>query len=383
MKRITKLICALLAVTFVALALCSCEKKPGLYKWYGARVNDEFLLKLTLDVGDGEKVYNVPLDTYRNLFVYYKTLVSDTVVGNDKIPLLTTDQQKTVALKEYTEDELCNYYALLALAEKYGKGLTEADETLYESDYNARIENYADRLDDVYADDFKGTKEEYAKYLYEKAIEDLGLTEEYLEYMYYKDLLDKRVKQALVPDLASFVSQSYYHFKQIYLEYTKGDGEAENAADTAIKEAYAQLESGADFDELAEKYSNNVVYGSEMYFDSYGNIVNSKDNSTVGTVTGDAVKALSVGEYSGIMMGDADDETAYFAIVMREDFDESFVYGSSDEAKQMFQYSYVGAEAYSVYYTVYNDLLEAYEQNMRIEPYDKNTYKLVKVNTLY
>ena len=32
---------------------------------------------------------------------------------------------------------------------------------------------------------------------------------------------------------------------------------------------------------------------------------------------------------------------------------------------------------------VYNDMLEAYKQNMRVEPYDAKVYKLVKYNSMY
>ena len=119
MKRFTKIICALMAMAMLLLALASCTKKPGLYAWYG-RVKVDYILKLTVDAGDGEKTYNVPFDMYRNLFVYYQPLVADVIKRSEDSQELVTDAQKTAVLKEYTEDELCEYYVLLAIAERYG-----------------------------------------------------------------------------------------------------------------------------------------------------------------------------------------------------------------------------------------------------------------------
>lgn len=384
MKKIIKPICGALAAIMLLITLCSCaEREPGLYTWYGKKINAEYILKMTVDVGDGEVVYNVPLDTYRDLFMYYGTIVSDVVVDENDVKSLTSESQKTIVLKEYTEDELCDYYALLAIAEKYGVGLTDEDSERFETDYTARIASYADQLNDQYSSDFKGTKEEYAKYLYEQAIEKAGITPEYLEYMYYRNLLETRVKKAVAPDLISYAEQSYYHFKQIYIGYMKGDDAAEKSASENAYAAYSELLGGADFDDMMKKYTNNSVYGGEFYYDSYGNIIGSSSNSSVGATTDEAVKALAEDEYSTVLMGDEDDETAYFAIIMRCGFTESFLYGSSSAAKQIFQYPYYGASTYSVYYTVYSDLFEAYKQNMRIEPYDEDVYKLVKYGAMY
>ena len=135
---------------------------------------------MTVDAGDGEKTYDVPFDTYRNLWVYFATLVSDVIKQSEDSQQLTTKEQKTAVLKEYTEDELCEYYALVAIAERYGVSITDADKENFKNDYYSRIEKYIDTLDEKYKDDFKGTKEEYAKYLYEKAITNLGMTEEYI-----------------------------------------------------------------------------------------------------------------------------------------------------------------------------------------------------------
>lgn len=208
------------------------------------------------------------------------------------------------------------------------------------------------------------------------------MTDEYIEYLYYKNILTRRVKQALVPELRAYAEQSYYHFKQVYIEYTKGDDAQEMKARENIMKAYDELKGGASIDDVMGKY-NQGVYGGEFYFDIYGNIVASSTNNSLGQTTTEAIKAISEGGYSDIMMGDGEDGTAYFAIVQRLGFDEKFLYGASDEAEAMFKYPYVGASTNSVSYMVYNDVLEAYKQNMRIEPYDARVYKLVRYKSVY
>ena len=381
MRKITKLVCAATAAVMLLLSLASCTKKPGLYTWYG-RVKVDYILKLTVDAGDGKKTYNVPFDEYRNLFVYYQPLVSDVIKKTEDSQEIVTDSQKTAVLKEYTEDELCEYYSLVAIADKYGFSITDEDREKFKSDYAARIEQFKSRISDEDRKNFRGTDDEYAKYLYDKVVEKLGMTDEYIEYLYYKNILTRRVKQALVPELRAYAEQSYYHFKQVYIEYTKGDDAQEMKARENIMKAYDELKGGASIDDVMGKY-NQGVYGGEFYFDIYGNIVASSTNNSLAQTTTEAIKAISEGGYSDIMMGDGEDGTAYFAIVQRLGFDEKFLYGASDEAEAMFKYPYVGASTNSVSYMVYNDVLEAYKQNMRIEPYDARVYKLVRYKSVY
>ena len=208
MRKITKLVCAATAAVMLLLSLASCTKKPGLYTWYG-RVKVDYILKLTVDAGDGKKTYNVPFDEYRNLFVYYQPLVSDVIKKTEDSQEIVTDSQKTAVLKEYTEDELCEYYSLVAIADKYGFSITDEDREKFKSDYAARIEQFKSRISDEDRKNFRGTDDEYAKYLYDKVVEKLGMTDEYIEYLYYKNILTRRVKQAPVPELRAHAEQRY------------------------------------------------------------------------------------------------------------------------------------------------------------------------------
>ena len=78
-----------------------------------------------------------------------------------------------------------------------------------------------------------------------------------------------------------------------------------------------------------------------------------------------------------------DDYTGYFAILMREDFDEDYICGSNAIAKIIYNYPYVGSEYTTPHYSRYTMLLESYKQNTSLIPVDKKVYDRIAVNTLY
>ncbi len=384
-KKVLKVICLLLSFAVFMAALCSCTKGPGLYNWWGGKMNVDYLLKLTLNVGEGDVVYDVPFDLYRNLFAYYKTIVSDVTVNEQAVPVVATNAQKTAALKERTEDEIVEYYALLSIANKYGVGLTDEDEGLYEKAFEKQAQTLADTLTEDDLKGYNGTALEYAKEKYNEVIVDkLKMTAEYFEYLFYKNLLLKRVKQAVVPNIVESIKQCYYHYEEVYIEYVKGDAQSESLAYEYIQKAYAELEEGTNPNDVVKKYSNNSLYTSDMYFDAYGRIVGDNISTALGSSIVEAVFSLDEGEYSNIITGESsDDQTAYFAIVIRLDFSDDALYSESNVATQMFRYAYVGASNETTYYLDYTDVLNAYTQNIRVEPYDEGVYDRVAYNTLY
>lgn len=381
MKKISKTICLGLALTMLALPLVGCEKEPGLYAWYGGKMNVENVLTAYVD-GGTEKTYDVSFDTYRTVYMYLKNNVSDIIMDeNGNATGLSTNEEKNAAVKEVAEDILTEYYALLAICEKYGITITEEDKQSYYNDYQKKLQNYVDNIEKSELE-YSGTKEEYAKELYEKSLAIVGMTPEYFEFSYYRSLLESRLRKALAPDLGDYLSQSYYHYKQILISYTKGDSAAEAQARAAITEAQAKLLNGEDKDSVIRAYADAGSH-TEVYFDAYGNIVGSTKNETLGAVTVDTVAALEIGEISDIVSGDNDDYTGYFAILMREDFDEYYICGSNAIAKIIYNYPYVGSEYTTPHYSRYTMLLESYKQNTSLIPVDKKVYDRIAVNTLY
>ena len=98
MKKICKALCLVLALSVLALTFTGCEKKPGLYAWYGGRMNVDTVMTIRINGGDGEKTYEVPFDTYRTVFMYLKKHVSDVIQDDDgKVTALSTDAEKTAS----------------------------------------------------------------------------------------------------------------------------------------------------------------------------------------------------------------------------------------------------------------------------------------------
>lgn len=381
MKKFLKTLCLALALSVLALSFVGCEKKPGLYAWYGGRMKVDKVMTVHIDGGKGEKVYEVPFDTYRTVFLYLKQNVSDVVMNEEgKVTSLSTDAEKTAAIKEVAEEILTEYYCLLAVCEEYGISITDADKQEFDESYRRKLQTYIESMDGT--EEYEGTLEEYVEKLYRKSLEVFGTTPEYFEFSYYRSLLEKRLKLALGTDLADTLNQSYFHYKQVLIPYTKGDSLAEANARKQIEEAMAKLQSGADMDSVIKEYGSEDDY-QEIYFDTYGSVVGSASGDTMGSFTMEAVRALDVGEYSAVLSGDTDDYVGYFAIYQRLDIDPEFVCGSDKLGSLIYQYPYSGASSYSTYYTSYTLLLDSYTNNTALVPVSKKVYNRISVKTLY
>ena len=381
MKKICKTLCLVLALSVLALTFTGCEKKPGLYAWYGGRMDVDTVMTIYVDGGEGEKEYEVPFDVYRTVFMYLKKNVSDVIANEDgQVTALSTDAEKTAAIKEVAEKILTEYYCLVAACEKYGISITDADKQKYQENYQRKLQTFIASMDGT--EKYEGTTEEYAVLLYERTLDMLGTTPEYFEFSYYRSLLEQRLKMALATDLDVYINQSYYHYKQVLIPYTKGDSASEEKARTQILEAWDKLQSGASMDSVIEEYSPNEEY-KEIYFDSYGSIVGSSTGNTMGSFTMEAICALDFDEYSSIMSGDTDEYIGYFAIFQRLRIDEEFVCGSDKVGSLIYQFPYSNATSYSTYYTNYSLILDSYTQNTALVPVSQKVYKRISIKTMH
>ena len=381
MKKIYKTLCLALAISLFALLFTSCEREPGLYAWYGGKMNVDTVMTIRVDGGDGEKVYEVPFDTYRAIFNYLKTNVADYIMNEDsEFTAISTDAEKTAAIKEVAEDILIKYYALVALCEKYDIRITDEDKQSYYESYQKKIQTYLDGIDESEID-FEGTTEEYAAELYRKSLAIVGMTPEYFEFTYYRTLLEQRLKNVMSPDIVDYINQSYYHFEQILFTYTKGDIASETQARENILSVQEKLNGGAEMSDIAQEFTDESYR--EAYFDIYGKIVGSSSDETLGSFTKDALLALDSGEFSEIMSGDQNDYVGYFVILRKLDIDMDFICSSDTVAKMMYQYPYVNAGSYSVYYSKYLLLFETYVQNTSLTPVSEKVYNRISVKTLY
>lgn len=381
MKKIYKTVCLALAISMFALLFAGCEKEPGLYAWHGGKMNVDTVMTIRVNGGEGEQVYDVPFDTYRAVFMYLKSNVSDYIMNeNSEYTALSTDAEKTAAIKEVAEEILTKYYCLVAVCEKYGIRITDEDKQQYYDTHKKQIQNYVDKIDEEKMD-FKGTKEEYAEELYARSLSALGLTPEYYEFTYYRGILEERLKKVMSPDIGSYINQSYYHFDQILFTYTKGDAKSEAKALENILNVQTKLQNGTDMAEIAKEYNTAEVYR-DVYFDVYGKVVGSS-GETLGEFTKDALMALNCGEFSEVMSGDQDDYIGYFVILRKLDIDIEYVCSADVVAKMIYQYPYVGASSYSAYYSKYNTIMESYIQNSSLTPVSEKVYNRISVKTLF
>ena len=361
MKNWKRAICLIMAIAVFALPLTSCGNKHA----------DVF--EVTVDGGSGVKTYSVPYELYQTIFVYLKGIVTSIVQDSEGNKTLATNEEKNKAIKEVAENTIVEYYGLVALAEDYGITITDEDKQAFEAErhiHNIDKENTS----------YKGTKEEYAEELYRKTFRLAGTTPEYYEFSYYRSLLVQRLKAVFGGDLTDYLNQSYFHYKQIIVVYSKGDAVAEENARNAITEAQEKLLAGVDIDTVIKEY-NDPDHMSEIYFDAYGNIVGSSTGDTVNAIVTNAIKALENG-ISDIMSGDESDRLAYFAVYQRLGFDQEYICSEDAIASTIYNHSYVGAGYYSPHYSRYVLLLESYTQNTAIEPYNERAYKRIHINNI-
>lgn len=375
-------ICGALAALFIVTSIIwiARPKNYGVYSSLGFKMNADYILTLTVDDGSTEKQYAVPFSEYRAIFLFYKERVSDYIVYSDDTRSFSTDAQKTKAIKEATEDALVSYYSLMAVADRFGIGITDADRAQYKKEYDSQIAKYADTItDDV---KYKGTKEEYAEKLYEDSLGKMKMTIDYFEFSYYKSLLTKRVKAYIGRGIEDTANESYFGYKQVYITYVKGDSASERAASEKIETALRRYEAGENLDALMTEYNENGSTD-EIYFDSYSKVVGSKTNDTLGSTVAEMVRSLDYGEHSGIMSGEEGDTLGYYMFIERVKLTEDFVCGESPTGSVIYNYPYVGSSSYSSAYSEYLMYMDAYEQNISVVPVSDKVYKRIAVNTLY
>lgn len=380
MKRFTKIICVLFALILSLGIFTSCTRKPGLYNWMGMRVKVDYALRLVLDVGDGKKEYLVPFDEYYGVFMYYKSLLGDGILEDENNKLLfTTVEEQTKAVKEMTEDDLIEFYALYAIAEKYGVGLTQEDYDSFESGYKANLRKYLEAngktegIEDI---------DSYTDEMYQKLFESLGTSEDHVRFSYLRNLLSSRVKKHIAPDAVQHAERNYFHIKQVLVLFTKGDSTSEKAAQDKINAAMSELNSGASINDVIKKYDSGIS-SSEIYFDASSVILGSDSNgSSVSSFVSTTVNGLNIGDTSDILTGDYDEEFGYFCIIKRLGFDESFVYGDSTIGDSIFRYYTAGSSQYTPQYSEYKALVGAYTQNLVCYAYDQKVYDKINVKSM-
>ena len=375
MKKIKKYFLGFVSIVFIVFSLSSCAKNPGLYTWYGKRVNVDNIIKITLDMGEGEREISVPFSLYRTLFLYYKELIPETTVENGK-ERKTTDKERSDAAKELTEDALLSYYVLMESGRDLGADVDSINSTDYIKKYKDSVIASAD---DEFLSSYDGGKDAYAEKMLSDMLREAGMDSGYFEYSCRRSDLEKALKSALAPDAADYADSHYYALKQLVFEYDFGSaGSAEKAREKA-NEALSLLESGTSIEDIAKKYDG--VSLNDVYMDLSGNIVGSSGEKSESLLR--YVSALEEGGNSDVIDSGYSSSSSFFMIIERTGIDGDFICGAEKIASHMYTYTDAGTSSYTPHYLKYSAFIDAYTLNMSMIPADVKAYSLISVKSIY
>lgn len=375
MKKIKKYFLGFVSIVFIVFSLSSCAKNPGLYTWYGKRVNVDNIMKITLDMGEGEREISVPFSLYRTLFLYYKELIPETTVENGK-ERKTTDKEKSDAAKELTEDALLSYYVLMESGRDFGVDVDSINSTDYIKKYKDSVIASAD---DEFLSSYDGGREAYAEKMFSEMLREAGMDSEYFEYSCRRSEFEKALRSAVAPDAADYANSHYYSMKQLVFEYDFGNAESANKAREKAHEALSLLESGTSMENIAKKYGDASL--NDVYIDLSGNIVGSSDEKSESLLR--YVSALEEGGHSDVLDSGYSSSSSFFMIIERTSIDGDFICGAEKIASHMYTYTDAGTSSYTPHYLKYSAFIDAYTLNMSMIPADVKAYSLISVKSIY
>ena len=375
MKNIKKYFLGFVSIVFIVFSLSSCVKAPGLYTWYGKRVNVENIMKITLDMGEGERDISVPFSLYRTLFLYYKELIPETTVENGK-ERKTTDKERSDASKELTEDALLSYYVLMESGRDLGADVDSINSTDYIKKYKDSVIASAD---DEFLSSYDGGREAYAEKMFSEMLREAGMDSEYFEYSCRRSDFEKALRLAVAPDAADYANSHYYSMKQLVFEYDFGNAESAEKAREKAHEALSLLESGTSMEDIAKKYDG--VSLNDVYIDLSGNIVGSSDEKSELLLR--YVSALEEGGHSNVLDSGYSSSSSFFMIIERTSIDGDFICGAEKIASHMYTYTDAGTSSYTPHYLKYSAFIDAYTLNMSMIPADVKVYSLISVKSIY
>lgn len=375
MKKIKKYFLGFISIVFIVFSLSSCAKNPGLYTWYGKRVNVDNIMKITLDMGEGEREISVPFSLYRTLFLYYKELIPETTVENGK-ERKTTDKEKSNAAKELTEDALLSYYVLMESGRDLGADVDSINSTDYVKKYKDSVIASAD---DEFLSSYDGGSDAYAEKMFSDMLREAGMDSEYFEYSCRRSDFEKALRSAVAPDAADYANSHYYSMKQLVFEYDFGNAESAEKAREKADEALSLLESGTSMEDIAKKYDDASL--NDVYIDLSGNIVGSSGEKSESLLR--YVSALEEGGHSDVLDSGYSSSSSFFMIIERTSIDGDFICGAEKIASHMYIYTDAGTSSYTPHYLKYSAFIDAYTLNMSMIPADVKAYSLISVKSIY
>ena len=254
--------------------------------------------KKTVMTVDGKKV---TFDEYK--FFYYYSAMSYGLETTD-----WTKEENLAKLKAETEDAIRSKYAIKKLCDYYEIELTRDDK------------DYINELMQSYIDAEEG-KKGYRDWLLDNRITGTQFRDntEVMEIydVYLRELLFTGLDNIIKVDKATVtqdVKDNFYRYTQILIRFDQGDFSLENRAD--IEAALAEINEGADFYAVAEKYSEWMVDAEKGEYSTEGKTIIDVE---------EAIAKLEVGEISDIIESEVG-----LHILMRLPLDEEYIDANYD-----------------------------------------------------
>ena len=231
MKKIRNIFKIVILTLLCAALLCSCSGKVGSF-----HVNK----KVVCEAGGEAVTY----DEYK--FFFYRNYTEQSAyTGKDY-----STPEGFEEIKAQTESDLKRKRVIMSLCDKYDIKLTKADKQW--------INDYVQGIIDE-----QGSEEKYQEWLIENRLTGDVFREMNELTFFYDKYLREILMTGIVKDIdmtpsavvADFTDENFYRYTQVYIPLT-GNIQQDLAAKIKIDEAYAMLENGADFIDVAIKYSS-------------------------------------------------------------------------------------------------------------------------------
>ena len=259
-----------------------------------AKVGTFDVNKQTVMTVNGKKI---TYDEYK-FFYYYAAMT---------MGLETTDwtkEENLAKLKAEAEYEICSKYAIKKLCADYGIKL-ERDDKKYVNEY---VQNWID---------YKEGKSAYREWLLDNRMtgtlfwDNTAVMEVYDGYLY--DVLSTGIHDIIKLDKTTVtedVRDNFFHYTQVLIKLE--EGELTDVKQAEIEAALAEIKGGADFYDVADKYSSWKVDAKK------GEYI--PPNGYTYPEVEEALKKLDVGEMSDIIESDVG-----YHILMRLAPDEEYI----------------------------------------------------------